>query len=380
MIQLQCGDYPIFLGDHLFQSDVLPQLCRDLRKRLVIITDTNLVDTHGKALWGILLAQGFFVEILTFSAGEMYKNRATKQELEDALLSKQYGRDTCLLALGGGLVSDVVGFLAATYCRGIPVIYLPTTLLAMVDASVGGKTGVNTPLGKNLIGTFTQPHAVCMDLSMLQTLPDREWRNGIVEMIKHALIADAHLFRKMQGSENLQVFQSRADLPALIQRNCEIKKSVVEQDEHEQHMRQLLNFGHTIGHAIETLEDYQVAHGEAVAIGLLVESYMAVQAGHLPSKVLSDLQELLKKYGLPLQTKAFADQAVFLQTLVLDKKSVQSIPRFVCLKDIGQPLVIKDSYTHRVDPKQLKQALDWAAERFNPRLCERSEAILPALK
>lgn len=364
MIQMQCGDYAIFLGEPLFQSEVLPQLCRALRKRLVMITDTNLVNTHAKVLQEILLAQGFSVEILSFPAGETHKTRATKQDLEDALLSKQYGRDTCLLALGGGVVTDVVGFLAATYCRGIPVIYLPTTLLAMVDASVGGKTGVNTPLGKNLIGTFTQPYAVCMDVATLQTLPDREWRNGIVEMIKHALIADVDLFRKMQGSDNLQVFQSRSDLQVLIQRNCEIKKSVVEQDEHEQHMRQLLNFGHTIGHAIEILEDYRVAHGEAVALGLLVEMYIAVQAGHLQKKVLEELHELLKKYGLPLQTKAFEDQSVLLQTLVLDKKSIQSIPRFVCLKNIGQPLVIEGAYTHIVDSKQLEQALDWAAKNF----------------
>lgn len=364
MLTLQFGAYPIYIGPQLYQSDVVMQLCLTLHKRLVIVTDTNLVDSYATALQALLQAQGLSVDLLAFPAGEMHKTRATKQDLEDALLQKQYGRDTCLLALGGGLVTDLVGFLAATYCRGIPVIYLPTTLLAMVDASMGGKTGVNTPLGKNLIGTFTQPHAVCMDVSTLQTLPDREWRNGLVEMIKHSLIADAALFTKLQASSNLPAFQARGDLLQLIQRNCEIKKSVVEQDVREQHIRQLLNFGHTIGHAIETLEDYQIAHGEAVAMGLLVECYLAVKGGYLSEAILHTLHELLQSYELPLQTQAFQDKTLFLQTLALDKKSLQSIPRFVLLKEIGMPHVHDGFYTHQVDPKHLDQALDWAAECF----------------
>ncbi|MCX7091058.1 MAG: 3-dehydroquinate synthase [Legionellales bacterium] len=364
MLTLQFGAYPIYIGSQLYQSDVVIQLCTALHKRLVIVTDTNLMDSYGIALQQLFQAKGVAVELLVFPAGEMYKTRATKQYLEDAMQRKQCGRDTCLLALGGGLVTDLVGFLAATYCRGIPVIYLPTTLLAMVDASMGGKTGVNTPLGKNLIGTFTQPHAVCMDVTTLQTLPEREWRNGLVEMIKHSLIADAALFTKMQASATLQAFQTRADLLYLIQRNCEIKKSIVEQDEREQHMRQLLNFGHTIGHAIETLEDYQIAHGEAVALGILVECYLAVQSGHLSETVLDSVHALLRRYELPLQTKVFQDKALFIQTLVLDKKSLQSIPRFVLLKDVGVPHVLEGVYTHQVAPKHLDQALDWAAERF----------------
>jgi len=366
MLTLQFGTYPIYIGSQVYQSDVLKQLCTALHKRFVIITDTNLADSYGIALQQIFQAKGLAVELLVFPAGERHKTRATKQNLEDAMQCKQYGRDTCLLALGGGLVTDLVGFLAATYCRGIPVIYLPTTLLGMIDASMGGKTGVNTPLGKNLIGTFTQPHAVCMDVSTLETLPDGEWRNGLVEMIKHSLIADAALFTKMQASATLQAFQTRADLLYLIQRNCEIKKSIVEQDEREQHMRQLLNFGHTIGHAIETLEDYQIAHGEAVAIGLLVECHLAVQSGHLPATVLDCVHSLLQRYELPLQTKVFQDKNLFIQTLVLDKKSLQSIPRFVLLKEVGVPYVVEGVYTHQVDPKQLDRALEWAAERFDP--------------
>ena len=367
-VSMQFGSYSIYLEQDLFQSDVLAKLCLPLHKRFAIITDSNLVDTYGERVRDLLSHSGCVVDLFAFPAGEIHKTRGTKEQLEDELLSKHYGRDSCLLALGGGLVSDLVGFLAATYCRGVPVIYLPTTLLAMVDASMGGKTGINTPVGKNLIGTFTPPYAVCVDVSTLQTLPDCEWRNGIAEMIKHGLIADANLFQQMQASQSLQALQTREDLVDLIQQNCAIKKMIVEQDELEHSIRQLLNFGHTIGHAIETLEDYQLGHGEAVAIGMLVECHLAVQAGYCSIEVLDILRKLLQNYGLPLQTKAFEDKTVFLQTLILDKKSIQSIPRFVLLTGIGHPYVKAGQYTHAVDPGHLERALEWAAENFSSSL------------
>ena len=364
MLTIPFGSYSIYLAQHLLQTEMVSNLCTPLRMRLAIITDSNLADTYGQALQQALNQQGCVADLFVFSAGEQHKTRHTKEQLEDELFRKQYGRDSCFLALGGGLVTDLVGFLAATYCRGVPVIYLPTTLLAMVDASMGGKTGINTPLGKNLIGTFTQPYAVCMDVATLQTLPDCEWRNGIAEMIKHSLIADANLFAQMQSSQNLQALQNRADLVDLIQKNCAIKKSIVEQDQHEKSIRQLLNFGHTIGHAIETLEDYRIGHGEAVAIGMLVECHLAVQAGYLAAPVLEVVRALLHRYALPLKTNVFQNKSLFLETLTLDKKSIQSIPRFVLLTEIGQPYVNEGHYTHPVEPEHLDRALDWAAENF----------------
>lgn len=364
MVSIQFGSHFIYLARDLFQTELLASLCTQMRRRLVIITDSNLAKTYGQDLQQSLHKQGCVADLMVFPAGEAHKTRQTKAQLEDELFLKQYGRDTCFLALGGGLVTDLVGFLAATYCRGVPVIYLPTTLLAMVDASMGGKTGINTPLGKNLIGTFTQPHAVCMNVSTLQTLPDREWRNGIAEMIKHSLIADAALFARMQDSANLGAFQSRPDLLDLIQTNCAIKKDIVEQDEHEKNIRQLLNFGHTIGHAIETLEDYQIGHGEAVAIGILVECHLAVQVGHLNPRVLETVRDILQRYALPLKTKAFQNKMLFLEALTLDKKSIQSVPRFVLLQEIGQPYVAEGQYTHSVQPAYLEKALDWAADNF----------------
>jgi 3-dehydroquinate synthase len=258
----------------------------------------------------------------------------------------------------------MVGFLAATYCRGVPVIYLPTTLLAMIDASIGGKTGVNTPLGKNLIGSVTQPHAVVMDIQTLKTLPLREWRNGIAEMIKHSLIANADLFRCLQQSVSPEAFTDPENLMSLIYQNCLIKKNVVEQDEFERGLRQLLNFGHTIGHAVETLENYKIGHGEAVAIGMLVECYLAVEAGYLDVQVLMALDDTLRGYGLPLKTQVFRDKARFLRTLILDKKSVKKTPRFVLLEGIGRPYYAEDQCTHPVLPEFIHAALEWANDYF----------------
>lgn len=363
-LSLSLKSYTIYLGLGLLQSALLHKLCVALNKRVVIITDSHLIDSHAKAVQTILAAQGLKVDLLSFAAGEGHKTRDTKQQLEDELLSRGYARDTCLIALGGGLVCDLVGFLAATYCRGVPVIYIPTTLLAMVDASIGGKTGVNTLLGKNIIGTFTQPHAVLIDPHVLATLPDKEWRNGIAEMLKHGMIADANLFHRLQEASGELPIQDNALLIDVIHKNCLIKKNIVEQDEREQGLRQILNFGHTIGHAIETIEAYHIGHGEAVAIGMLVECYLAVQAGYLQPAVLMMLHDVLKRYGLPLKTIAFQNKAQFLQTLTLDKKSIQSVPRFVLLTHIGKPHHQDEQYTFAIDPKHLDRALDWALAHF----------------
>ncbi|PJD91583.1 MAG: 3-dehydroquinate synthase [Legionella sp.] len=358
--------YPIYLGQQILTTSILEKTCLALNKRMVMITDSHLYDTLGQSLQKKLQDQGLMVELLSFPAGEHHKTRETKQQLEDELLSRQYGRDTCLLALGGGVVSDLVGFLAATYCRGVPVLYLPTTLLAMVDASMGGKTGVNTALGKNLIGSFSQPHAVIMDTQLLSTLPVNEWQNGMVEMIKHGMIADAGLFELLQTAahDGLQQIPHHV-LIEMIYQSCLIKKTIVEQDEHEKGLRHVLNFGHTIGHAIEILEDYALSHGQAVAIGMLVEAYLAVQMGYLPFTALKTLQTVLQAYGLPLKTKAFHDRQSFHQALRLDKKSVQSNPRFVVLDHIGACHHEGLQYSFPVDPMHLTQALDWASIHFS---------------
>jgi 3-dehydroquinate synthase len=361
-IQLS-GNYPIYIDRHLLDTTQLKECCIKLNKKTVIITDSQLHHSLGIHLKNTLQNQGLTVDLMSFPSGEIHKNRETKQWLEDELLIKQYGRDTCLIALGGGVVLDLVGFLAATYCRGIPVIYIPTTLLAMVDASIGGKTGVNTSHGKNLIGTFTQPHAVFIDTYTLITLSNNEWRNGIVEIIKHSIIAEANLFKILHANSE-KIMKDSDFLIDMIYDSCLIKKNIVEQDEKEQGIRQLLNFGHTIGHAIETIENYKISHGEAVAIGIIVESYLSMQHGYLKKNDLILIQNILHQYNLTLQTSAFQNKKAFQNILMLDKKSIKNIPQFVLLDKIGQPHRNNDHYTMPIDTNYINHALDWAAEYF----------------
>ncbi len=329
--------------------------------RVALITDSNLTATLGAKIQHDLQQHGLLVEKFDFPAGEEYKTRATKQVLEDALLAKKYGRDTCIIALGGGVVTDLVGFLAATYARGVPVIYVPTTLMGMVDASIGGKTGVNTPAGKNLIGTITQPHAVFIDTTLLSTLMDHEFVQGIVEMIKHGMIADHAFFNLL--ANNIEALKQRdaSFLAEIIYISCKIKKNIIEQDEQESGLRHVLNFGHTIGHAIEVLENYHIAHGQAVAIGMLVEGYLSVLSGWLDPQVVIALQDMFIALDITLTTVAFRNIDVFRQTLILDKKSKSHIPHFVLLDRVGQVHRAGPTYTACVDDDLLVQALHWAA-------------------
>lgn len=352
--------YSAYIGRDFLTGAHLSEFCRSLNAVLVIVTDEHVKKYWGDALEKHLRRHGFAVSLLSFPAGECYKTRETKMQLEDQLFERQCGRDTCLIALGGGVVLDMVGFLGATYARGIPVMYIPTTLLAMVDACIGGKTGVNTPFGKNLVGTISAPHSVHMDVCTLSTLSPREWKNGVVEMIKHTLLRDAPQF------EQLHQFKCEINdtLEASVFENSIIKKTIVEEDETEQNARHLLNFGHTIGHAIEKLTSFSVSHGEAVAIGLLVEGYLSMRLQLLQKTELERIEFLLRQFELPLKTSAFQDCERILETLVLDKKSSRKKPRFVLLNKIGQPLQNGAGYLHEVDEKLLIEALHWANVRF----------------
>ncbi len=352
--------YLVQIGSHFLLNEDGLQLSLLRDYSFVIVTDHIVKQHWGRALQACLRSSGLSVALLSFPAGEIHKTRQTKMQLEDQLLEHQCGRDTCLIALGGGVVLDLVGFLAATYFRGIPVIYVPTTLLAMVDASVGGKTGVNTDFGKNLIGTISSPYAVYMDVSTLSTLPIEEWRNGIVEMIKHALLNHEAQF------ERLKTFtcEVTTGLKEFVFESTTVKKNIVESDENEQGIRHLLNLGHTIGHAVEKCEGFSIRHGEAVAIGLLVEGYLSMRLGLLQSSELEKIEDLLRHFKLPLRTMAFQRQSHFLDTLVFDKKSSRKKPRFVLLKKIGEPYRFRDSWLHEVDDTLLIEALAWANLRF----------------
>lgn len=356
------ADYPIYIGTELFETQWI-DYCKTLTQRLVMVTDSNLVNSLGENLKNKLLAANIDVELLCIPAGETNKTRETKQQLEDCLFARNYGRDTCLIALGGGVVTDLAGFVAATYCRGISVMYLPTTLLAMVDASIGGKTGVDTPYGKNLVGAFYQPQAVFMDLDVLKTLPENEFRNGMVEVLKHALIKDAAFFRTLQA--HVIQLNEQILLLDIIYASCLIKKEIIEQDEKDHGIRQLLNFGHTIGHAIESIEAFKVSHGEAVAIGMIVEAYISALSGSLEMSIVTEIEQTLRDYHLPLKTDAFIDLERFKQALGLDKKALKNQPFFVLLDSIGHAHEEKDKLIFSVDSVLLEQALTWARIKFS---------------
>lgn len=288
-------------------------------RRVALITDEIVAPLYGHAL-----AERLGATLFSFPAGEQHKTRATKERLEDQMLAAGFGRDTVIIALGGGVVTDLAGFVAATYCRGVPLIMVPTTLMGMVDASLGGKTAVNTPLGKNMIGAFYQPVAIFIDPTTLSTLPQSEFKNGVVEMIKHGLVMDKEYFAF------LETFQS-AQLDYAIAESRRLKQLLVVQDEREGALRHLLNFGHTVGHALETVTNYTVSHGQAVAFGLIVESSIAYLMGYLPKESLDRLTALLQPY-IP---STRANHNALLSAMARDKKALQGRPRIVLLDDIG---------------------------------------------
>lgn len=356
--------YSIFFENGLLQSKFIAEFCRDYGNTFVIITDSNLKDSFGKLLQTHLSEQQLRTFLLAMPAGENYKSREIKQQLEDEMFELHCGRDTCIIALGGGVVTDMAGFIAATFCRGVPIIYIPTTLLAMVDASIGGKTAVNTPFGKNLIGAFSQPKAVFIDPETLQSLSSNEWKSGMVETIKHALIADEPFFHLLQNNTQKFIQQDTDFMAEVIMSSIEIKKNIVEQDEKETGMRALLNFGHTIGHAIETLENYHISHGEAVAIGIIVESYISMRNGYLAEDEFNEIRNIFTAYHLPLTTSAFSDREKFKELLTHDKKALANTARFVLLDKIGQPHRDGEKYVVPISEDVLDMALLWAAQQF----------------
>lgn len=326
--------------------------------RLAIISDQIVSDLYGNDLKEKLLRNGFEVLLLTFPPGENYKTRSTKERLEDALLENGFGRDTSIIALGGGVVTDLAGFVAATYCRGVPLFLIPTSLLAMVDACIGGKTGVNVPAGKNMIGSFYHPQKIWIDLEFLQTLSLRELKNGIVEMIKHALIIDKNYFDFLENHSSHLLALENPYLERAIVKSILIKEKITTHDEKESGLRFLLNFGHTVGHALEVTSHFKMSHGEAVAIGIAAESYLSLQMGYLSQESFDRILEIFAKYKIPLEIPPLNPEDLC-QAIRLDKKSLKATPRFTLLSGIGECYVEGNSYCMTLEKSLLKQMLDW---------------------
>lgn len=293
-----------------------------LPRRVAVVSDAVVFGLHGAKLRGALAAAGFEVAVeAVFPAGEAQKTRDTKAWIEDRLLDAKLGRDAWIAAFGGGVVGDMAGYTAATYLRGIAFVQFPTTLLAMVDSSVGGKTGVDTPHGKNLIGAFWQPRAVVADLALLATLPPQEFRAGSAEIIKHAVIADAEFLARLE--RDWEAFAARrGDVVAdVVARNCAIKAGVVERDERESDLRKILNYGHTLGHAVETAADYTLLHGDCVAIGMRYEGRLAATLGLWSAADAARVERLLDAAGFAAADALAAGSDELVRLTYADKKA-----------------------------------------------------------
>jgi 3-dehydroquinate synthase len=275
------------------------------------------------------------VDLLSFPAGEAHKTRAEWALLSDGMFAGGVGRDAAVLALGGGVTGDLAGFVAATYMRGIPLVQLPTTLLAMIDSSVGGKTGVDTPAGKNLVGAFLQPAVVAADTATLHTLPAAEIRAGLAEAIKHGAIADAAYFEAIAADLPALAALEPAALQRLIVRSVEIKAEVVGRDEKESGPRKMLNFGHTLGHAVEALSGYRLLHGEAVAIGMVLEARLGEAMGVTEVGTADRITEVLSAAGLPTRLPERMSAAAVLAATRTDKKARRGRVEYALIERIG---------------------------------------------
>lgn len=336
-VELGARSYEIVIQEGLIQTGgaaIIASLAKS--KKIAFVTHPHLSRNYAEPLADALKAQGFEISIIPVAAGERSKNLAAVGRLYTAFLDAKLDRKSLIVAVGGGVIGDLVGFAAATYLRGIPFIQVPTTLLAQVDASVGGKTGVDLPQGKNLVGAFHQPSAVLIDPVTLQTLPARELRAGLAEVIKYGIIYDANFFSFLKSNARPLRDGNIAPIAQAIARSCEIKADVVAQDETEQGLRAILNFGHTIAHALEAITQYRLyKHGEAVAVGMITESLIGEELGITPSAVTQELAELLRQSGLPVRFPDTLSAEAVMLAGQRDKKTVAGTLVFVLPEKIG---------------------------------------------
>ena len=339
-IEVSLGDrsYDIKIGPGLMAT--LGKECARLAlgKRCAIISDANVAPLFAKAAQTALSQHGFEPTLITVPAGETAKSLKTVQSCYDQLAANRLERKSFIVALGGGVVGDLAGFVAATYLRGIAFVQVPTTLLAQVDSSVGGKVGVNLKAGKNLVGAFYQPKLVLCDLGTLSSLPMREYRAGLAEVIKYGIIYDRVLFERLERELPRLLKREPGTLAAVIARCCEIKAEVVRQDETEGGLRAILNFGHTIGHGLEAISSYgKYLHGEALSIGQVAAARLSRELSGLPPDDVQRITKLLQAVGLPTHVRLASNQRAKLHAAMkLDKKVSGGDIKFVLARRIGQ--------------------------------------------
>lgn len=349
--------YPVFVGERF--EEVLPSLVEAGDGMFVVVSDSHVSELYAAKVCETLRSQGITVGSVTFPEGEASKTRETKAALEDELFERGLGRDGVIIALGGGVTTDLAGFVAATFMRSIPFIAIPTSLLAMVDASVGGKTGVDHPKGKNLIGAFHHPRAVIADVGALETLPDSELDNGLAEMLKHLLIAGtvAELDAFIEVQPQIRT-RDRALLTELVSRSVSIKAAYVERDARELGARAVLNVGHTIGHAVEQVSRYRWSHGEAVAFGMVAEAAIASQLGELERRDAQRIESAVGALGLPTKLgEGLAIEAI-VEATGADKKARAGRVRYSLLRGIGEPARFGHQWTGEVPVEVVTEVLE----------------------
>lgn len=345
--------------------DLIPELVRDMKDGLVgsirkfaVITDTNVEELYGKPVLEALRAAGFQAELFVFPAGEKSKVRKTKEMLEDAMLAKDFRRDCCVVAVGGGVVSDLAGFVAGTFGRGVPFVNYATSLLAAADASIGGKTAVDTELATNLIGLIYQPRKVYVDIDTWRTLPKNHIVNGMAETVKHACLADGDFFDYIEEHVDDVLNCDPAVCEYISEKNCNVKYQVVMKDEKEKSLREILNLGHTVGRAIETVSEYRLLHGEALAIGMAAQVMLGCKLGFLTEQERDRVISLQEKIGLPVRIPDYIDREALVKKLYTDKKVRDGKLRFVFQKGIGDVMTFgEDVYARPTAEEEIREII-----------------------
>lgn len=363
IISINIKSSGIYRYDIEIGSDLFIKMAEELKNsrlafRYSIVSDSNVSELYSDKIMSALDNYNLNYKLITFPAGEISKTRKTKEFIEDKMLESKMGRDTAIIALGGGVVGDIAGYVAATYNRGIKYIQYPTSLVACVDSSIGGKTGVDTVHGKNLIGSFHHPYKVYIDINTLKTLDKDELKQGMAEVIKYGVIYDHQLFEFIANNLN-KIYDYDFDaLKRIIKRSCEIKAYVVEMDEREANLRKILNYGHTIGHAIEQLSDYCITHGEAISAGMFLEAKISNKLNLMSSDDVNKIENVLKNALLPVSIAPAINRTMLIDSMKLDKKTRQGIIEFALPSKIGTMHRVNGQYGIRVDEKIINSVIN----------------------
>ncbi|MDH4202496.1 MAG: 3-dehydroquinate synthase [Phycisphaerae bacterium] len=352
---VEASSYPITIG-HGTLSGVWGEILQTWPKHNpFVVTDSELVKAgHLQTLVGAEKVPTFTID----PAGEVSKHIQTVVAIVERMEKECLGRDSIIVALGGGTVGDIAGFAAAIFKRGVPVIQIPTTTVAQADSSVGGKTGVDSSVSKNAFGAFWQPAAVYIDVATLTTLDDRQYRAGLIESVKHAAIMDAEYFGFFETNIDAILNKDMAVLEQIAATNCRIKADVVQQDPTEKNMRRILNYGHTIGHAVESASGFELLHGESVAIGMIAAGKLEKALGLADDDRLERITNLLVKLGMPIRIPADITKEKIIDLLRTDKKAVGKWPRFVLLESLGAALCRDGQWAHEVSQDMVERCLD----------------------